>query len=543
MTGELLRPRKSGIRLLYIVLSGVVTGFCITFPSWAGMILEWIAFVPASLALLSLAGDEKVKYRRIYGMGLLFFMSEYLVVYHWFFDFYPLDFTGMSRGYAAVVVGVAWIGLSLLAALAGGFVFVLFVLTARRPALKKNTLILPFAAGALWAVFEWSQTIGWTGVPWGRLALGQLAGNFTVGVLSSSLFGPYFITFLIVTVSFLVGGALYSGKIKLRALLATGLAAANLLCGAVIMCIPAGDTETVTVAAVQGNVSSRDKWDSTTYDSVIERYSAYTGQAAQAGAEIVVWPETTLPYKLIPGGERLTRLSALAVEYNVTIIVGCFDKSEQGNTRNVLTVINPDGSTGDVYAKRHLVPFGEYMPLRTLLTALIPPLAEIAMLDSDLEPGKDSSPLSVTGGITLGGLICFDSIYETLASDAARSGADIIALSTNDSWFSDSAAVYMHNEQARLRAVETGRPVIRAANTGISSSVDRFGRVNELLEPLVEGIIVTDVSYGGYASLYTLTGNLFVYLCIGFAAALLSPDTARDLMNRAGKREKHAPGT
>ena len=176
-------------------------------------------------------------------------------------------------------------------------------------------------------------------------------------------------------------------------------------------------------------------------------------------------------YNVLNDREICNFSSDLAVRCNATVVVGGFVEGEELD-ENSLIFVSPDGSIEEkVYSKRHLVPFGEYVPLRKLITTLIPPLAEISMLSEDLAPGTDSNVVDTAAG-KLGGLICFDSIYETIALDSVRDGAEIIVLGTNDSWFLDSAAVYMHNAQAKLRAVETGRYIVRSANTGISSIID-----------------------------------------------------------------------
>ena len=151
--------------------------------------------------------------------------------------------------------------------------------------------------------------------------------------------------------------------------------------------------------------------------------------------------------------------------------------------------------------------------LSELVEALVPQLTEISMLGEDLVAGEDSEVVETELG-RIGGLVCFDSIYENLALDSARDGAQIIVLGTNDSWFLDSAAVYMHNAQAKLRAVETGRYVVRAANTGISSIITPNGVVLDEEPPLVGGYVISDVAMRDNATVYSVIGNLFVYTLI-----------------------------
>ena len=136
-----------------------------------------------------------------------------------------------------------------------------------------------------------------------------------------------------------------------------------------------------------------------------------------------------------------------------------------------------------------------------------------------LSAGEGTQIIKIRDGVGIGGIICFDSIYDELTLQSVRDGADIICLSTNDSWFVDSKALYIHNAHAQLRAIENGRYVARAANTGISTSITPRGEVTSMLEPMVEGKIVFDAYATERVTLFGRIGNLFVYvLLIAFFA-------------------------
>jgi len=164
-----------------------------------------------------------------------------------------------------------------------------------------------------------------------------------------------------------------------------------------------------------------------------------------------------------------------------------------------------------VYSKQHLVPFGEYVPLRPLIETLIPPLAELVLSSDDIDAGEGANVIE-TGEFAIGALICFDSIYEELTYDSVRNGAELICLATNDSWFSDSAALYMHNAQAQIRAIESGRYVTRAANTGISTVITPRGEVISMLDPLVEGNVYATVYARSADTVCVHIGNTFVWI-------------------------------
>ncbi len=516
-------------RLFLLLIGGALTGLVLIFPVLGP--LEWLTLVPAAYVLLGMAKEKKTGLGRAYGYGFFFFMSFYIVIYHWFLYLYPLEFTGMSRASALAVVCAGWFGLSLLQALVGGLIFPLALLLGRTKLVCSHRIILPFVAASLWAVFEWSQTLFWSGVPWARLAIGQTGAAVMIG--ASSLFGSYFITFVIVAVNFLLAFAVWERrKAKISVICAAGL---MLLCAALgsitVLSWSDKDEKKFTAGLIQANIGSGDKWDVSISD-MLDIYSDYTRLAAAEGADIIIWPETSVPASLERKPNLLGRLCDLADECGTPIIVGTFTYDTEGNEFNSLVLIEPGKRFFDEgYNKRHLVPFGEYLPLRTIISFLIPPLTEIAMLEDDLTPGRDSGILE-SGGVRFGSLICFDSIYEELARASVLDGAEVLVVSTNDSWFYDSAAGRMHNAQAKLRAVESGRYVLRAANTGISSVITPTGAIIDQLEPLRGGYIVAEVGAREGKTLYMLTGNLFVALCALFCLLLPAHSAATRILRK-----------
>jgi apolipoprotein N-acyltransferase len=182
------------------------------------------------------------------------------------------------------------------------------------------------------------------------------------------------------------------------------------------------------------------------------------------------------------------------------------------NRYNAIFAVLPDGSISEtVYAKQRLVPFGEFVPMRPVVEFLVPPLASIGMLSEDLAKGESSAPIPTDKG-NVGALVCFDSIYENLTAATVREGAQLICLSTNDSWFTDSAAVRMHHAQARLRAIESGRWIVRSADTGISSVISPTGKSFDEQPPLCEGVSISTVYLRDTRTVYSYIGNVLVYL-------------------------------
>ncbi len=515
--------RRSGFEYLIYAVCGALLALPFTFPKlW---IIAWIAPVP--MLFIEAKRDRAMRHSLLgaYRRGLAFFYPYGIMTFYWFSELYPLEFTGMGKGAALCVVLLGMFGLSLLQALVWAFFFVVGDILIRRifseNGRKYAILLYPF----IWVIFEWVQAQTWAGVPWGKLALGQT--SCLPIIQSASLLGPYFVSFIIILTSSLIALAsvLLSAKDPKKSLLpicaAVFIFAANVTFGSVRINLleDQSSENTVRVSVIQGNISSADKWADDSFEYVCKTYARLTKEAADGGAEIVVWPETALPYRLNENKAVSEYVSSLARDTETTILVGAFFRNSDGNLENSIYMIKPDGTISeDHYSKRHLVPFGEYVPMRNIIMTLVPPLNDIGMLDSDLEAGESASVHDTDFG-KIASLICFDSIYEPLAYDAVRNGAELIAISTNDSWFNDSSAVYEHNAHSVLRAVENGRYIVRAANTGISSVISPSGEIKDMLPPLVEGQISCDVTFSDKRTLYSEAGNILVPFSVFILAA------------------------
>lgn len=514
-------------------LSAVVTGLVVSY--FVPAAFQWVSMVPFMFVLLSFAEKAgKVRVKRAYGLGFLYFYPYYLVVWYWFLTMYPLDFTGLSKGAALVAVLFAWLGLPLLQAVFAAWQVPLFLLASGSRLFKwgRSKLLAPVVYGLIYVVFEWAQTLTWAGVPWGRLAIGQAFSPVFLG--AASLFGSYFITFVIVTVNGYIASALLSRKDSTElSSVSLGLAAAifavNLSTGAIInVCREADDAERrVSVGVLQGNVSSVDKWADDGFYNLTNIYGRLTTAAAEDGADIVLWTETSLPYVLNEYSFLENFVSNAADVNDVTLLATGFwklqtESGEYGEYNAVMTV-SPEGEIDkeNIYCKRRLVPFGEFVPYENLVKTLVPPLASLAMFESAVATG-DSARVQNTEYGMVGALVCFDSIYEDFAREAVNDGAELLTVSTNDSWFGESAALYQHTAQAVLRAIETDRYVARAGNTGYSCIISPSGEVMQVLPINTEGYFVADVYMRDTVTLYSIIGNAFVLLAAIVVAVLLA---------------------
>ena len=158
--------------ILLLPLGAVLCALCLLYPKLG--FLQWLAMVPALYYLFSRVEGGRIRLRRAYGLGFLYFYSFYLVIWHWFVDLYPMAFAGITKGEAIVLIAICWLGLSLLQAALFALALPVLTLLSRTRLIRKCPVLFPFLFASVYTVAEWAQTITWAGVPWARLVLGQV---------------------------------------------------------------------------------------------------------------------------------------------------------------------------------------------------------------------------------------------------------------------------------------------------------------------------------------------------------------------------------
>lgn len=505
------------IRCALLAVCGALFALPLIFgKAW---IVAWIAIVPV---IITETGRSITKHYLLssYFHGVCFFMAFGLITFSWFWQLYPLDYMDFTPGEALSVVFAAQIGLSVIQASVSSFIFVLLGIARKRNFLRRHPVVFSIYMSCAWVISEWLQSLTWAGVPWGRPALTQ--ASFLPALQSASLLGSYAVTFLIIFVNCLIAASLLSkGQRKGTAVLA-GLAAVvfslNIIFGfARISVIEHRDTKTVTVAAVQGNVRFKEKWHGKNED-ILERYRNLSLRAADDGAKIILWPETAVNYEINKNPHVAKIVEDIADTCDSELLCGAF-WSEGNELYNIVLHADPVKTDSTIYKKQHLVPFGEYVPGEDIIRLVCPPLADLSPIDFPITAGNDSAVFSTEYG-KICSLICFDSIYGNLALKGVRDGGELICISTNDSWFDGSAAQYQHNMHAVLRAIECGKYVVRAANTGISSIITPTGKITSSLGCNETGYITGEVSLIEDSAPYVCLSYIPVPLCIAAAALI-----------------------
>ena len=236
------------------------------------------------------------------------------------------------------------------------------------------------------------------------------------------------------------------------------------------------------VLLIQPNIDQKEKWDPAHRTDVINAMFTQTARAVAAnpGARLIVWPEAALPLYLDEGTAFTERLRA-SVPPETVLITGAVRRQIHGEDTDYFNSVMAWTGGGDLFARRdktHLVPFGEYLPFQNLLEAL--GLRQLTQLRGGYASGRDASSITLPDGRRLHPLICYEAIFPYRARTSPR--PDMLVNLTNDGWFGRSAGPHQHLALARLRAVEQGLPLVRAANTGISAVVDALGRPSARIE-------------------------------------------------------------
>ncbi len=401
--------------------------------------------------------------------------------------------TGWFYGLGLLGFGVFWIRISLnefgnmpvlaanalmlllVAALALFYALAGWLVTRLRPAADGPRwwvgplLLLP----GVWVLLEWVRGWLFTGFPWLLAGNGQINALPWIGAPLAGLapvFGIHGLSLAVVLSAGLLWVAVHRAGLVRPAALA-GLLGLWLMGGLLARIEWTQPThEPLTAAVLQGNVEQSLKWAPDGLLSTLEIYVDLTRDALDA-ADVIVWPETAIPAFLheVEAG-LIEPLTADAKDAGAEVVIGVPVMETAERYYNGLISI---GSTSDRYDKRHLVPFGEFLPFKQQLQPLID-WFDVPM--SDFSRGEAEQPLLQVGPHPVGVSICYEDVFPEEVRQALPEARYLINVS-NDAWFGDSLAPHQHLEFARLRALENGRPLLRATNTGISTIIDHRGRV------------------------------------------------------------------
>jgi apolipoprotein N-acyltransferase len=431
---------------------------------------------------------------------------------------------------------VTWLGLFLLGPFVGVWVAVWY-LTAwwalprviGKPTLTRLLVMLGLAGA--WVVVEWSRTWLFSGFPWLQFAASQWERTSILQI--SAITGAYGVSFVLVMMN--LGFAAYAHRLFREG--ATGINKRSqeffLALFLLLACVSIHfqeafnrrgySTPLARIAIVQPNIPQDVKWDPARAPAILDVLQQTTIEAANLRPDLILWPEAVTPLAVRGDAAIQSFVETLVQRANAPLLLGSIAVEQPGTPRetwrNGAFLVTPEsGVAGKYYAKRRLVPFGEFVPLRPVLGWL----SKFVPIGGDFQPGEDSSPLllPVRGRpVVWGPLICYEDVYPELARYSALAGANVLTVLTNNGWFGEGGAAYQHAAHAVLRAVENRRPVIRCGNAGWSGWIDEFGVVRSTLTDArgsiyYRGVKAIDVSrdarWVDRTSFYTEYGDWFV---------------------------------
>ena len=497
--------------ILLIVLSAIVSGIAFTVDNLG--VLMWISFIP----LLYILIRQENTFIKIFKIGTIFGTTYYLVILHWIFNLYPFEWLDLGKAKSMLILFCGWILISLLEGLVIGIVLGIFKYLK-----VKSNLLNIFTIASLWFVIEYIQEQGLLGFPWGKLAISQV--DYLPVIQSVSLFGSSFISIIIIVFNgMILEGIINYKKSKVIAMKSIFIAILIFVINISYGYFSLNEEnygEKVNVTVVQGNINTTEKWQNGDTLKNFNIYKKLTIEAVENSnkygkkTEVVLWPETAIPVDISNDSWILEEYKELAKSLNITFMTGTFytDYKNDCYKYNSIVSIDSSGKIEDIYFKRHLVPFGEALPFEEFLLEKI---KELNLVDGDLKAGEKSVIID-DNNLKIGCLVCYESVFPQLVIESVKDGAEVIFIASNDSWFKDSKAVYEHNNNAVLRAIENNRYVVRAANTGISCFIDNKGRVVERLSTLKQGYINSSVDIINDNTLYTMIGEYIIYIIIVF---------------------------
>lgn len=495
---------------LLAALSGVL--LVLSFPKFGHWSLGWVALAPLLLALSEARGFRAVRLGyltgAVAGLGLLYWTA--LVV---------TQYGGLSLPVAVVIMTLLCLAVALFPAL-----FAAIVARWLDAAGPQALLLSPLA----WVATEVLRAYTFFRFPWCLLGYSQ-ADN--LAFVQVARFGAvYAVSFLLALTGGVLAHAVVERDVRRRrgaALAAFGLLAVVALDGTRRLAQAPRESGRLQVGLVQASIPQDEKWDPERGLENVQRHIDLTQRAADAGARLVVWPESALPWDFDRAPAMAARLRELAKARRIQLLFGNDDHSPDGERAWVgAKLLTAEGELSFRYHKMRLVPFGEYVPMQPLLTLGGRVAAKLVQQVSDFTPG-DSFAVAEVGGGRLSVSICYEAIFPDLLREFVARGSQLLVNVTNDAWYGTTSAPYQHFAMARFRAVENGRYLVRAANTGISAVVDPRGRVVERTALFERTVLVHDVPLLEEQTFYARRGDLFAWACLGATVALTAFVLAR----------------
>lgn len=503
-------------RAALAVASGLA--LALAFPNFDFNFAAWLAFVPLLYAIDGETPRKVLLYAWLQGFAC------YVASLYWV--------TITLHHFADVRVVFAVMPMMLLAAVIALFSAVAFWAATLIAARLGFSIVVTLPI--VWTAVEWVRTYFPIGFPWNLLGYAAYQ-NLTL-IQFAEFTGVYGVSALIVLFNAVIYIVVFRrGSPRLQGIslgvLSTLIAAAWIF-GTVRIGELQGERpdRSLKFAMVQGDIPQSIKWDPHFLESSFSVYVQQTQAAARLGADLIVWPEAAAAFFFQPTEQYPAafaddapyrqRLLQLAADTADPILFGAPALAQREGRLgfyNRAYLVSGNGTITAWYDKIQLVPFGEYVPLRSLLGAFV---NRVVAGFGDMFAGSRQTIFEVKGA-RMGVLICYESIFPNLSRMAVNRGADILVNITNDAWYGESSAPYQLLAMAAMRAVETKVPLVRVANTGISAVIEPTGKITARTPLFKRGTEIVRVYWVPRRTVYTIVGDLFAEICFALAAIAL----------------------
>jgi apolipoprotein N-acyltransferase len=497
---------SAGLQILIFPLPGI-------YP------LCWVAFVPLMVALLRARIPETLQlpgapvllparsvqaFALAYVCGILWYAGTCYWIYATMHRY-----GGLSRPVALIILILFCLYLGLYHGIFG----LLLALIAGQSSFSRGALL---AAPFLWVAVELART-RITGFPWNLLGITQVV-NIPLARIAAAT-GVYGVSFEIILVNTALAAAFLLGRDKRSMLLVAGLSAAVVLQAGRWINPPALPTDHAALL-VQANIPILESADWTkeyfegTLRDLIWLSLNPPGAEPSRHFDLIVWPESPAPFYTSDPyfRDHLSSVTRQTQSWLLTGSIGTRNATEEPQqatqVHNSAALVSPNGEWVARYDKVHLVPFGEYVPFKKALPFMDMLTKEIG----DFQRGTSRAPLAADG-TKIAVLICYESIFPDEVREFVAKGAQLLLNISNDGWYGDSGAYAQHFNQTRMRAIENNRWLLSDTNTGVTASVDPYGRVVTRAERKIRTALVVPYALVNRTSFYTRHGDWFAWLC------------------------------
>ncbi|HSY92728.1 MAG TPA: apolipoprotein N-acyltransferase [Candidatus Binatus sp.] len=500
---------------LLVVLSAILQ--VIIFPLPGVYVLSWFALAPLLVALLrarpadglEVAGSARLRPATPWQGFLLGYVCGiiwYAGTCYWIYDTMR-QYGGLS---APEALGALFLFSCYLGLYHGLFGLLVSLLAGSGRDFRRPLVIAPF----LWVAVELARTRV-TGYPWNLLGIAQVDNLALCRIAAST--GVYGISFEIALVNVALAAAFLVPRRKRFALLAAALAAAAVLQAGRLVDAPPAKADHAALL-VQQNIPVSVDWSPAYLRQTLNELTEITGKSAAGSAgvkvDLVVWPESPAPFLTNDAAFRDT-VSAMARDTNSWTVVGVIGTSpaassgrQTGPLFNSAALISPRGEWTARYDKIHLVPFGEYLPFPSVFSFAGGLTKEVG----EFQPGASRQPLDA-GDQRLGLFICYESIFPDEVRQFADQGAQVFVNISNDGWYGDSGAYAQHLNQTRMRAIENNRWLLSATDTGVTASIDPWGRVVAQIPRKQRTTLLAPYALTSVTTFYSRHGDWFAFGC------------------------------